>query len=80
MNMLASTPLSAQRLDAQRRTLQMANLGPEEYGRILRLLTLLCAADAAWIALLGPDGDLLLEGLDIPAGPPPDAGTTHDGW
>lgn len=80
MNMLASTPLSAQRLDAQRRTLQMANLGPEEYGRILRLLTLLCAADAAWIALLGPDGDLLLEGLDIPAGPPPTlAQRTMDG-
>lgn len=71
MNILATHPLPAQRLDAQRRTLQMANLGPEEYGRILRLLTLLCAADTAWIALLGPEGDLLLEGLDIPAGPPP---------
>ena len=59
------------RLDAQRRTLQMASLSQDDYRRILRLMQLLCDAECAWISLLGDEQDQLLEGLDIPAGLPP---------
>ena len=59
------------RLDAQRRTLQMASLSQDDYRRILRLMQLLCDAECAWISLLGEEQDQLLEGLDIPSGLPP---------
>ena len=70
-NQIKDSGLQQSRLDAQRRTLQMASLSQDDYRRILRLLQLLCDASCAWISLLGQHEDTLLEGLDIPHGAPP---------
>ena len=52
-NQIKDSGLQQSRLDAQRRTLQMASLSQDDYRRILRLLQLLCDASCAWISLLG---------------------------
>lgn len=60
-----------QRLAALARTLALADLSQEEYQKISRTAQTLCQAECAWISLLAEDGDRLVVGEDLPAGPPP---------